>query len=537
MNSAILTRLYQSTATDTFMNIVQHIRRHIYKRHFNVHTNSNSTLKNKRHINRYVNHYFQLFVFVGYTLFPFATKADAPIKPKPHWFESFKQQASNTALYNFLYALPKGGDLHHHLGGSGFSHWWYTLATDEKTNGGYRYYTKVFIKQCHGYGNNEFGRNPQLLLFKTIQHSHYAALNDCEKSEYRDLVTLSDEQKSAWMNSIRLDKPFEGRAEFFEKHWSRLGDLNRNPIIMAELLVKNMQAFAKEGLRYIEAQTNAKGGVKPDGSQYSPDEVVDIFRQRLAQEDAIATGVTARLQYALLRFLPNAEQELEWIYRFVDKHRDIYVGINMVGREDNDKGYPLRFLSTLRKLRQRIPNIPLAIHAGEVDEPNFHVRDTLLLGANRIGHGVNLIDDPATMLLMRNERYLVEINLVSNLLLEYVDEYHQHPFPEYLRTGIPVALSTDDRGMWDSNMTDEYFVAVKEFNLSWQELTGLAENSLKHGFVDEQTKRALLADYHSRIKVFEQTFLDQGAKSFPQTPSRYGKFICRQYALCQPLKN
>ena len=141
------------------------------------------------------------------------------------------------------------------------------------------------------------------------------------------------------------------------------------------------------------------------------------------------------------------------------------------------------------------------------------------------------------MLLMRNERYLVEINLVSNLLLEYVDEYHQHPFPEYLRTGIPVALSTDDRGMWDSNMTDEYFVAVKEFNLSWQELTGLAENSLKHGFVDEQTKRALLADYHSRIKVFEQTFLDQGAKSFPQTPSRYGKFICRQYALCQPLKN
>ena len=55
----------------------------------------------------------------------------------------------------------------------------------------------------------------------------------------------------------------------------------------------------------------------------------------------------------------------------------------------------------------------------------------------------------------------MEINLISNLLLEYVSDYDAHPFPEYLRTGIPVALSTDDRGMWDSTMTDEFFVAVK----------------------------------------------------------------------------
>jgi adenosine deaminase CECR1 len=96
-----------------------------------------------------------------------------------------------------------------------------------------------------------------------------------------------------------------------------------------------------------------------------------------------------------------------------------------------------------------------------VDEPNSHVRDTLLLGADRIGHGVNLITDPDTMRLMRHGPYLVEINLVSNLLLEYVSDYSEHPFPEYLRTGIPVALSTDDRGMWDSNLTDEFFVAVQ----------------------------------------------------------------------------
>ncbi len=41
----------------------------------------------------------------------------------------------------------------------------------------------------------------------------------------------------------------------------------------------------------------------------------------------------------------------------------------MVGREDNDKGYPLRFLPVLRELRHEYPEINLSIHAGEVDEP------------------------------------------------------------------------------------------------------------------------------------------------------------------------
>ena len=68
------------------------------------------------------------------------------------------------------------------------------------------------------------------------------------------------------------------------------------------------------------------------------------------------------------------------------------------------------------------------IHAGEVDEPNHHIRDTLLLGAQRIGHGVNLITDPQTLQAMRYGPYLVEVNLISNLLLEYVSDYSTHRF-------------------------------------------------------------------------------------------------------------
>jgi len=185
----------------------------------------------------------------------------------------------------------------------------------------------------------------------------------------------------------------------------------------------------------------------------------------------------------------------------------------------------------MRDLRRQYGGVNLSIHAGEVDEPNFHVRDTLLLGAERIGHGLNLITDDDTMRLMRHGPYLVEINLISNLLLHYIDDYAQHPFPEYLRTGIPVALSTDDRGMWGSTMTDEFYVAVTEFNLSWEEVGQLGRISLAHAFVSPELKQELLARYDSDIGRFEREMRRFGiAKLGPMPDTR--RFICTHYKLC-----
>jgi adenosine deaminase CECR1 len=447
------------------------------------------------------------------------------------WFEKLKAEATPLQLYTFLYALPKGGDLHNHLSGAGLSEWWWDAALAQEHNG-YTYYTKVRINNCLAYGSNEYGPNPYLLLFHTIQAFRHAQLSECQQAEYKRLQDLTPVEKQGWLDSIRLNQPYEGRDEFFSAHWQRLNDVWRNPHVLAEILYRNMQAFGQEGVVYVETQEGGYGQLKPDGSVFTPDETVAIYRQRLKDADARATGVTVRFQADILRFLPDAEADLQRQYAFVAAHRDLWVGVNMVGREDNDKGYPLRFLPTLRELRHQYPDIKLSIHAGEVDEPNQHVRDTLLLGADRIGHGVNLITDANTMLLMRHGPYLVEINLISNLLLEYVQNYSQHPFPEYLRTDIPVALSTDDRGMWDSNMTDEFFVAVKEFNLSWEEIVQLGRNSLSYSFVQEPVKQQLLKQYDERIAHFATAFQSKGWESLKAVKPVSYSFTCKHYQLC-----
>jgi adenosine deaminase CECR1 len=81
-------------------------------------------------------------------------------------------------------------------------------------------------------------------------------------------------------------------------------------------------------------------------------------------------------------------------------------------------------------------------------------------------------------------------------------------------------------------MSDEFFVAVREFNLSWEEIVKLGRNSLQYSFLDESTKQRLLAGYDKRIAAFAAQFQKNGWSSLTNSkPVSYG-FLCRRYQIC-----
>jgi adenosine deaminase CECR1 len=436
-------------------------------------------------------------------------------------FAEICAEASPDELYQFLFAMPKGGDLHHHFGGSVPMEYVLEYYRNPEKRAGRNYYVRTRIEFCE---EAEMLRD---VLFQTISEYEYEQLDPCLQSQFTEAMELSDAQIQGWTSGLKLDQPHEGRDEFFEETWWRLGPAFADAEIAAELLVENMKAFSKEGVRYMEIQTAPWGRADRYGNEIDPEEWYQIFKDRLAQPDAIATGVTIRFQIVILRFLPNAEDYVRRAYAFIDSHRDLFVGINMAGREDNGKGQAARFTEVYREMQRIYPKIPLAIHAGEADEANSNIRDTLLLGAERIGHGVNILKDDDTYLLMRNNDYLIEIQLISNQLLEYVEDLGDHHFPVLLRTGVPVALSTDDRAMWDSTFTDEYFTAVTHYNLSWDELVTVGRNSLEYSFLDPATKAELIAAYDADIAAFESEFLSEDWRkpvaSVEPIISNYGK--------------
>ena len=468
-----------------------------------------------------------------------ADKLQGDINPMEFagWFEAFKARATPSELHDFLWAMPKGGDLHLHITGSIFPEWWLELALASSERG-YAYFTRVSMNNCAMKGNRSAETRgmttepvTEPIYFETIDEPRFAQLSPCAQGEFKALEALDEQEKKAWLSSIRLDHESEGRDEFFERHWQRLGDLTANPYIVAEGLARNALAFAEEGLHYFEPQVLAEGYRSPNGSSMPIEASTQILVDRMGEADVQSSGIRYRFQQSILRFLPDAEDRLARAFEIVAE-QPMWVAVNMVGREDNDKGYPRRFLDPIRALRSVYPGVRLSIHGGEVDEPNEHVRDTLLLGATRVGHAFNLISDEPLLQSLRFGPFLMEINLISNLKLEYVDRFPDHPFPEYLRLGVPVALSTDDRGMWDTNMTDEFFVAVHHFNLSWPEVVQLSEASLSHSFLPEEEKAERLTSFRRALIQFMDRVTSEGIGSELTRYQKRRAFVCKRYDIC-----
>src|SRR5437899_5047413 len=146
--------------------------------------------------------------------------------------------------------------------------------------------------------------------------------------------------------------------------------------LLTALMAEAMMCDFAKGLVYLETQAGVSVLRDQDGQPIETERAVQFFRDALNRPDVKATGMTVRFQAVIIRYAPNAEELLERAYAFVDRHRDLWVGVNMAGREDNDKGHPLRFLEKFRKLRRTYSSIQISLQGGEVDSPGQYVRRT-----------------------------------------------------------------------------------------------------------------------------------------------------------------
>jgi adenosine deaminase/aminodeoxyfutalosine deaminase len=123
----------------------------------------------------------------------------------------------------------------------------------------------------------------------------------------------------------------------------------------------------------------------------------------------------------------------------------------------------------------------LTAHAGEGTSPES-VWEALVLGAERIGHGIAAVRDQGLLRHLRERDIPLEISITSNLVTGVVKSLEEHPLRALYDAGVPIVLNTDDPAMFGCTLTDEYRLAAKAFGFTEAELTGIAENGFRYGF-------------------------------------------------------
>ena len=144
------------------------------------------------------------------------------------------------------------------------------------------------------------------------------------------------------------------------------------------------------------------------------------------------------------------------------------------------------------------------IHAGEIGGPGS-VRDAVeILGVERIGHGIGVIQDERLMDLLAARGIPLEVCPTSNLrtgalarqLASAFAGYAQHPLAALYRRGVPVTISSDDPAMFETSLTREY-VHASAMGLTLAEVAQIAESSFQHSFLPPGEARTYLEAFHS----------------------------------------
>jgi adenosine deaminase len=220
------------------------------------------------------------------------------------------------------------------------------------------------------------------------------------------------------------------------------------------------------------------------------------LRCRSGAEADAACDLPVRLDYQVLRAFPPEVVFAQMLLGFeltAKDHR--FVGVNLVQPEDDPiarRDYRLH-MQMLAFLRGPYPEAHLTLHAGELtaalappEDLRFHIRDAVVVaGAERIGHGVDIAGEDGaadTLHAMAQSHVLVEIALTSNEQILGV-KGAEHPFGLYRRSGVPVALVTDDEGVSRTDLTAQYQRAVTMYDLGYGDLKAMARAALQHGFL------------------------------------------------------
>jgi len=158
------------------------------------------------------------------------------------------------------------------------------------------------------------------------------------------------------------------------------------------------------------------------------------------------------------------------------------VGIDLA---DQELDYPGREFAQLFR-NAKASGLGITIHAGEVsvEESRINVRDAIeQMAADRIGHGLHIINDPDLIQLVIDNDITLELCPTSNLITGSIPAIEAHPFKKLIEAGVKTTINTDDPSLFAIDWKSEYAVAKNVLGLSHADINQCIENAKAASFI------------------------------------------------------
>jgi adenosine deaminase len=268
----------------------------------------------------------------------------------------------------------------------------------------------------------------------------------------------------------------------------------QTPEALERVAYEMVEDAAQDNVRYLEVR------YCPRLSQHwglSLDEVMEAELRGLERGERDFGCVTRVINCSLRHYDPDLSVELAKLsVRFRDRG---VVAFDLAGGE---AGRPAGKHRAAFELAAR-GRLGITVHAGEAAGATSIADAIHSCGAQRIGHGTRLFEDPTLQRYIRDHRIPIETNITSNVQTRVVHRASDHPVRNYFDAGLNVTLSTDAWLMTGVSLSDEYWLAHTELGFTREEIDRMILNGFSAAFLPAEEREKLVEQARSELAAVE----------------------------------
>jgi len=237
-------------------------------------------------------------------------------------------------------------------------------------------------------------------------------------------------------------------------------------------------AYLKEGIRILELRYAPTFIIQGHSNLTFESIHAAIVKgmHRAEKQYPIAVGLICTIQ----RILPV--KEAEKVTDFAIDHKDQFIGLDLA---DNEVGFDSKPFAPFFT-RAKKAGLGITVHSGEANVPKAprYVRDAIdYLGAERIGHGVQIYRDPEMIEYVKKLAIPLELCPTSNYLTQAVENVQKHPFRQLMEAGVLTTINSDDPGIFNIDLVHEYEVLKRHHDFTDEELKKCAQWAAEKSFI------------------------------------------------------
>ena len=294
---------------------------------------------------------------------------------------------------------------------------------------------------------------------------------------------------------VEHDEPYT-----FENFLAKFGTLRlfyKSPEIIKRITMEAVEDAALDNIRYMELRFTPVALSRAEGFPMA--QVVDWVIESV-REASVEYGVLVRLIVSI-----NRHESLAQAKKVLDialDRKDIgIVGIDLAGNEAEFPAEPFGELFSIARKQ----GLQLTIHAGEWGGAENVKQAIEVFGADRIGHGIRVIEDPDVVALARERGTVFEVCVTSNHHSGAVETLESHPIIQMMDQGLRVTINTDDPSISRIDLTNEYQTVTGLFGVSMADLEKRVIAAAEAAFLSPETRKRLAEKISQEFQFVKST--------------------------------